>query len=293
MIYGDDADREYFLKLLGQSAERFRWILTAYVLMPNHYHLVVQLTDQMLSRGIKWLNGRYAQYFNRRHARVGHLFQGRFKGILVEKEAYQLEVLRYVALNPVRARMTASPESYTWSSHQAVLGHVPSPDWLAVDDALIPFAPRRDRARALYRDFVNDGIRREAKLWNNVVGQMYLGREEWIDLIRERVALKPRSQEHPRSQRLQTNCSMQEVIAVVADAFSIPEHRIRNGHGGTPRMVAAWIAWNQGLLTQREIAEGLCLRGRMQITRLVQSCRRELESNATLREKLQQCVYRS
>src|SRR5689334_2023017 len=101
-----DADRLYFLDLLGEAVGRFKWIVTAYALMLNHYHLLLELTDvETLSRGMKWLNGKYVSWFNRRHDRVGHLFQGRFKNFLIDKETYALEVSRYVVLNPVRAKL--------------------------------------------------------------------------------------------------------------------------------------------------------------------------------------------
>ena len=116
-IFHDDDDRNFFLELLGKCVSKYDWILAAYVLMSNHYHLVTQLTCASLSRGVQWLDSRYARYFNRRHGRVGHLYQGPFHAPLIEKETYFLEVLRYDALNPVRAGIVARPEDYVWSSH--------------------------------------------------------------------------------------------------------------------------------------------------------------------------------
>src|SRR4029079_18669732 len=142
----DDRDRHKFLELLGCAVQEFGWIVTAYVLMTNHYHLVIQLTERTLARGMKWLNQCYTQWFNFAHDRVGHVFQGRYKSPLVEKESYSLELLRYVVLNPVEAKIVARPEDYKWSSHRAVLGLTSVPEWLAVDDTLIQFAPNRDIA---------------------------------------------------------------------------------------------------------------------------------------------------
>ncbi|HWQ95123.1 MAG TPA: transposase, partial [Gammaproteobacteria bacterium] len=101
-IFEDDQDRELFLATLGQVISRFNWICHAWCLMDNHYHLLIQTPDGNLSKGMRQLNGVYTQASNRRHRRVGHLFQGRFKAILVDRDAYLLELSRYVVLNPVR-----------------------------------------------------------------------------------------------------------------------------------------------------------------------------------------------
>jgi len=112
----DDADRQAFLQIFAVTCERFNWMCHAFCLMTNHYHLLIETPDANLSQGMRQLNGVYTQYVNRTHRRVGHLFQGRFKGILVEKESYLLELARYVVLNPVRAGMVRQPEEWSWSN---------------------------------------------------------------------------------------------------------------------------------------------------------------------------------
>ncbi len=288
-IYADDSDRRTFLELLGRCVERFKWILTAYVLMPNHYHIVVQLIENTLSRGMKWLNGNYSLAFNRRHSRVGHLFQGRFKGLLVDKEAYSLEVLRYVVLNPVRAGIAMRPEQYRWSSHRALLGLAPAPQWLAVDDALAQFGPNRAIARPAYRAFVNDGIKNGRCPWDDLVGQIYLGGEAWSERIQDELTLKLRSDEHPRSQRLARLPAMPDVIAAVAEVWKTDEDHIRYGRGGIPRMVAAWVACD-ALLTSREIAAGLRIRSAGHITKLIRECDRTLDQSSALRDSVDRCI---
>ncbi len=106
---------------------------TAYCLMTNHYHLLVETPDGNLSKGMRQLNGVYTQRFNPKHKKMGHLFQGRFKGILVQKESYLLELARYIVLNPVRAKMVRAVESWPWSSYLATTGRVSKPDWLETD----------------------------------------------------------------------------------------------------------------------------------------------------------------
>ena len=142
-IFRDDTDRRMFLRLLGEAVKRFGWSLTAYVLMSNHFHLVVQTRKAAnLSRGMHWFNTTYASWFNRRHERCGHLYQGRFKAKLVEEETYFAEVLRYVVLNPVRAGMVSRPEHYKWSSYRATAGLELAPEWLDLETAYTAFAPK-------------------------------------------------------------------------------------------------------------------------------------------------------
>ena len=115
-IYADDTDRQQFLSLLQNTVDRLDWYCHAYCLMGNHYHFVLHTREANLSRLMRHINGVYTQAFNRRHGKVGHLFQGRFKAILVDRDAYLLEVCRYVELNPVRADMVAEPAAWPWSS---------------------------------------------------------------------------------------------------------------------------------------------------------------------------------
>ena len=118
-IFLEDADRQLLLATLGDAHERHGWLCHAYCLMPNHYHLLLGTPEANLSQGMRQLNGLYTQRFNRRHDRVGHVFQGRFKGILVERGAHLLELARYIVLNPVRAGIVACAEAYRWSSLRA------------------------------------------------------------------------------------------------------------------------------------------------------------------------------
>jgi putative transposase len=131
-IVRDDQDRQRWLTVLGQVVHLYRWTLHAYVLMDNHYHLLVETPEPTLSRGMRQLNGLYGQAFNRRHGRVGHLFKGRFKAIVVKKEAYLLTLCRYVVCNPVRAGSVKHAREWRWSSYRATAGLRAAPEWLEV-----------------------------------------------------------------------------------------------------------------------------------------------------------------
>jgi len=146
-VFRDDEDRETFLATLAWVVARFRWRCHAYCLMDNHIHLLIDTPQPNLSRGMRQLNGVYTQRFHRRHRRVGHLFQGRFQAILVEKEGYLLELARYIVLNPVRAKIVKTPERYPWSSYRPMLGVAPVPPALAIEWVLEQFARTRATAR--------------------------------------------------------------------------------------------------------------------------------------------------
>lgn len=197
-IFWDDTDRETFLQTLGQVISRYGWLCHAYCLMDNHYHLLIETPKPNLARGMRQLNGIYTQAVNRCHGRVGHLFQGRYKAILVEKQAHLLELCRYVVLNPVRARPHKRVGAWPWSSYRATAGLAPGPAFLTVDWVLGQFGQRRRRAQGLYRAFVREGLSR--KPWQQLTGQIYLGSEAFIARHTkevERIAEIPRAQWRP------------------------------------------------------------------------------------------------
>lgn len=179
-IFEDNGDRFMFLATLGEVIERYNWVCHTYCLMGNHYHLIVATPDANLSKGMRQLNGVFTQASNRRHDRTGHLFQGRFKSILVDKHSYLLELARYVVLNPVRAGMVNYPGEWPWSSYRALMGGVAAPEWLATDWLLAQFGTERNQARQRYRRFVSEGKVKES-VWSGLKQQIYLGDEAFVE----------------------------------------------------------------------------------------------------------------
>ena len=200
-IFKDDTDRQLFLSTLAKVVRRFHWLCHAYCLMDNHYHLVVETPNANLSNGMRQLNGVYTQAYNRRHRRVGHVFQGRFKGILVQKESHFLEVCRYVVLNPVAAGMVKHPGEWAWSSYRATSGRSAVPDDLTVDDVLGQFGARRGAAQQKYREFVSEGIGRPS-IWEHLEAQSLLGEEGFAEALKAHVRGYEMIEEIPRGQRL-------------------------------------------------------------------------------------------
>ena len=212
-VFRDDEDRKTFLATLAWVVARFGWRCHAYCLMDNHVHLLIETPQPNLSRGMRQLNGVYTQRFNRRHRKVGHLFQGRFKAILVEKEGYLLELARYIVLNPVRAKMVKMPERYPWSSYRAMVGFTPVSPALATDWILNQFADTRAIARRRYAKFVHGGIGVPGP-WEEVKGQVLLGSEAFIERLTPQLQ-ECSTREIPKLQRLVHRPSLRTLLAGV------------------------------------------------------------------------------
>jgi len=200
MIFTDDRDRQCFLSVLSEVAERCRWLVYAYCLMPNHYHLLLEITDKNLSSGMRMLNGIYSQRFNKNHMRVGHLLQGRFKSIIVDKESYQLELCRYIVLNPVRAGIASTPEDWKWSSYRPMLGLAPRPGFLRIEPILALFSDSLIQARRLYARFVMGGIGKEPP-WENLQGGAYLGDDGFVRQVGDLLGRKRWHKEFVKPER--------------------------------------------------------------------------------------------
>jgi Transposase and inactivated derivatives len=247
-IYRDDDDRRRFLSLLAHVVRHRLWRLHAWVLMSNHFHLLIETPEVGLSRGVKWLNQIYAQYFNERYERVGHLFQGRFKGILVEREGHLLELLRYIVLNPVRAGIVKFTGEYAWSNYRATAGLARIPNWLEVDWTLEQFGRNRAEACEAYRRFVSDARGASYNPWEKTVGQIYLGSEEFCDRMQSLVHGKERSFEHAR-------CGLDVLVEVVASTFEVTADDLKEKSRGPARKALTHLAVDDAGLTLRQIAE--------------------------------------
>lgn len=185
-IYKDDTDRLAWLDTLAQCCERFNWAIHAWCQMSNHYHLIVETAEGNLSAGMRQLNGVYTQAVNRRYRHAGHVFQGRYKAILIERDSYLLELLRYVVLNPVRAAMVKDVRQWKWSSYHATVGAAPTPPWLHTAWLLDQFGKQRARQIARYIDFVRQGVR-GARVWDQLRGQIFLGSDAFVASMQERL----------------------------------------------------------------------------------------------------------
>lgn len=200
-IYLDDDDRLNWLELFNDVCSRFNWICHGYCLMSNHYHVIVETVEGNLSQGMRQLNGVYTQVFNRRHRRVGHVFQGRYKAILVEKDSYLLELSRYVILNPVRARMVNDVADWPWSSYRATVNQASSLKCLQVDWVLSQFSSDRAQAIVSYKNFVRAGIGLPP-VWEELKNQIFLGSQAFVDKLQSQIPAESGDlTEIPKAQR--------------------------------------------------------------------------------------------
>jgi putative transposase len=243
-IFLDRPDWAGFLDILSSAIARFGWICHGYCLMENHYHLVMETPRGNLSRGMRHLNGVYTQFFNRRHKNVGHLLQGRYKAVLVERESHLLSLCRYVVLNPVRAGLVRLPGEWKWSSYRATVGQVKRPPYLAVDWVLAQFGRNRAEAVGKYRRYVLEGVG-EKSPWESLKGQILLGKEEFAGRVREFLQGKENSLEVPKVQRFLARPTLEELF------------RRERSPGGKKRDEAIYRAYRDYGYYLREIADYL------------------------------------
>lgn len=252
-IFADKADRFLFLELLGKEVRQQGWILYAYCLMDNHYHLLIETPEPNLARGMRRLNGVYTQAFNRRHQQVGHLLQGRYKSILVDKDSYLLELCRYVVLNPVRAKIVSAAKDWSWSSYLSTVGRVTCPDWLAVDQVLALFGNTPAAARRGYERFVDQGVGLPS-VWSEISGQIFLGNKAFLKRMQKLAQGKSESNV-PRAQRQPLRPLPEEVLKRVAGAYSLPVQKVLDRSHPEAFKAAVYLLRRRANLTLKEVTQ--------------------------------------
>lgn len=237
-IFRDDSDRRQFLELLAKYRKRQAFRLFAFALMTNHFHLLMETSSKPLSKTMQMLLGSYTRYFNRRHHRVGHLFQGRYKAILCEKEPYLLELTRYIHLNPVRSKIVRDPVAYRWSSHSVYLG---KEEWDFVD--VIPVLKMMGKglteARRAYSDFVLDRISQgHREDYYQTREQRFLGSEVFVEEIKSQV------EEGDEKTSRQTEIGLEVILMAVSDTLHVSSNRIlSNSQGREASLARGLIAY--------------------------------------------------
>ncbi len=256
-IFLVERDFTRFLGRLERMYEHYGVLIHSYVLMANHYHLLLETPRGNLSAALHDLNTAYTNYFNRRHDRVGHLFQGRYRGILVDKDNYLLELSRYIHLNPVRARMVRRPEAYRWSSYGSYLSPRSTPEWLRREDVLGQMDNNLSKGRRKYRQFVEEGLRSEIRdPLKEVIAGIALGGERFCEGVRKRVEELKGGSEFSGLREVHRKTDVQVIVEKVASFYGVSEERIaQRGHPPHPgSQVALYLARKKTDLSLNEIA---------------------------------------
>ena len=215
-IYRSERDREKFLEYLKEAIEKYRINIYVYCLMSNHYHLLLETREGNLSKVMRFINGSYVTYFNKKRSRSGHLLQGRYKSIVVDKDAYCMELSRYIHLNPVRARLVSKPDEYYWSSYREYTNDSKS-EWINTEWLLRQFGMKKRECQKKYQAFVEEGLR--SNLRNPIEGSragVLLGREDFQDQIRAQLRMsKQRERDLPALRELRPRPTFKEIIHLV------------------------------------------------------------------------------
>jgi putative transposase len=245
-IFIDERDREKFLEYLAKGIERFTTRIHAYCLMSNHYHLLFETPQANLSVAIQWINVNYSVYFNKRHQRKGHLFQGRFKSILLDANEYLVLLSRYIHLNPVRAKMVTHPLGYSWSSYPVFAGKRQKPDWLITEAVLSYFGKERKEAISNYKNYVEkvsiETLEDPAK---NMPGGFILGGVGFVNWVKgEFLSTRKDEKEIPQLKKLKPKVSLATIIQSVCDEFGCSEEqiKIRGRKNNKVRAIAIYLA---------------------------------------------------
>lgn len=229
-VFKSKRDREKFLAYLESASQRYDAAIHAYCLMDNHYHLLMETPSGNLPQIMRHLNGAYTTYFNVKRKRSGHLFQGRYKAILIDMDEYAKELSRYIHLNPVRANVVEAPEQYHWSSYQFYIGKEKPPGWLYRDFILGYFAKKVSIAQKQYQQFVNmlSDQEYESPL-REVVSSTLLGEPDFIAFIKDRYLTgKKPDKDLPALRELSEKASMPDIFDEVESVFEKEQVLARN-----------------------------------------------------------------
>ena len=228
-IFVDDPDRQQFLDLLAELITRYDAICYAYCLMDNHYHLLIETPKGNLSQIMRGLNGRYTRFFNKTRQRMGHVFQGRYKAIIVQKDRYLLELSRYIILNPVRAGKVVAPADFSWSSYGATIGLRACPGWLAAGNLLSFFDNQRKEAIRQYKAYVSRGINQPFS--GKILQQTYLGDSTFIDAVQKHISLKQSDSIHiTKRSKKSPKQPIDEITSKIEDRGAAMNAIYKTGH---------------------------------------------------------------
>ncbi|WP_228723246.1 REP-associated tyrosine transposase [Desulfosediminicola flagellatus] len=287
-IFFTDGDREEFLKVLQEAGELWDLRISAYCLMPNHYHLLVHTPKGNLSRCMRHINGVYTQRFNRQHHKEGQLFRGRYKAVLVDKDNYLLEVLRYIHRNPLKAGLVKTLDQFSWSSHKAYLSKAKKWSWLQKEPLLAQITPIVSRQKAAYLDFVSLGESKELERFYSLKNlPSMLGSSSFKEYIKEKFMSLANSVEIPESKALAPD--IDKVIACVCEHYSVAQQDLlysKRGTANTARDNAIYLARRLCCKTLPNVGAAFGIANYSTVSSVIQRVKRRIEKDSTLVKEL-------
>jgi len=291
-IFTADEDCKEFIEVLWETINLWGFKVSAYCLMSNHYHLLLQTPDGNLSRGMRHLNGVYTQRFNRRHKTEGQLFRGRYKAVLVDSDSYLLEVMRYIHGNPLNAGIVETLGDYRWSSHQGYLSRAEKWSWLYKDDLLSMLTSAKTRQKSAYLDFVSRGEPREIEKFYSLKNlPPVLGSESFKAFIKEKFCGLANKPEIPESRFLAPDAG--KVIATVCDHYRISKSELLLSKRGTenlPRDLAIYLVRQLCRLTLPHVGSEFGIKNHSTVSSVVQRMKSRVESDKRLCRELNEII---
>jgi REP element-mobilizing transposase RayT len=258
-IFRDDRDHSKFLSLLGRAAEKFGLEIFCYALVRNHFHLLLRTPKPNLSEALRWLQSAYGGYFNWRHERQGHVFQGRYKSIVVEDESYLLTLSNYIHWNPARAGLTKDARKYRWSSFRDYLSSENRHGWLQREAVLHPFGKRPEQQRTAYRRWTRDNRGKDRSFLEKVRHGILLGGDDFVQSIREVFGLGEKGKDISQKKTVRSQGAIDAVVREVCRLFKTPRRTLTSdkgrGRNKSIRDLAIFILWKHSDLTNKVIGE--------------------------------------
>lgn len=289
-----DLDRRRFLNVIESSKKRYKFILHAFVLMDNHYHLLIETPLANLSATLRHINGHYTQHFNRANRRVGHVLQGRYKAIVVDKNEHYLELIRYIHLNPVRAGIVQNIDEYRWSSHAAIFDTRLAEKWRNIFDVnriLLNFGRKRRLATKAYYAFVKSGIGiKKDDIFKGLSSGCILGDTGFVEWVKKNfIKNECIDKDIQGSKELRRGIDSSAVLSAIEAAYNVQRREIVNVKRGRlarneARLLAIYLLARNSTLTQREI--GVLFGGvsDVAVSRAARQCETEMKVNKHLRD---------
>ena len=290
-IFLNNRDREKFLEYLEVAVDRFSLIIHSYCLMDNHYHLLVETPEANISKAMHWLNVSYAVYFNTKRDRKGHLFQGRFKAIIVNADEYLKVLSRYIHLNPVRAKLAKKPGDYRWSSYNTLIGKAKEPEWLEINRLLSYFHKTRKLAMRLLRKYCEeDNVETFKNPSKDVVQGFVLGDDNFVKRIQEKLlSSQLNEKEIPQLRKIKLRPTLEKVVEEVGKEFGSQVVDIL-GTGkkrNKAREAAIYLSQLHTGLTGKEIGEYFGQVSGARISMVFKKIKSYVEANTAFKNKIE------